>query len=156
VVEVHMIVRAALDLAVQRRLVDHNVAYSAHRRRRRSPTTPARAWSWPPSSARPGRRCVYLDPTSITELDRWRRRLRLDALTGSQKVVRVSAMYQSGAHRAVSGRLNEVASWLPLRDRGALRHVRVAASQRSQLTCRCMHDVCIRLAIPGDVPCRHI
>ena len=45
VLEVHMIVRAALDLAVQRRLLDHNVAHSAHGRRRRAGTAPARAWS---------------------------------------------------------------------------------------------------------------
>lgn len=126
---------AALDLAVQRRLVDHNVAYSAHRRRRRSPTTPARAWSadelatflsaargqrlypalhfaahtgmrrgeivglkWVDLDrstrrvsvrrtvqslagrpdefdvkTRTSRRCVDLDPATITELDGWRR-----------------------------------------------------------------------------------
>ena len=51
-----MIVRAALDLAAQRRLLDHNVAHSAHGRRRRAETTPARAWSadeLAPSSPRP-------------------------------------------------------------------------------------------------------
>jgi integrase len=45
VLEVHMMVRAALDVAVQRRLLDHNVAHSAHRRRRRAGTAHARAWS---------------------------------------------------------------------------------------------------------------
>jgi hypothetical protein len=40
-----MIVRAALDLAVQRRLLGHNVAHSAHGRRRRGTSTPARSWS---------------------------------------------------------------------------------------------------------------
>jgi hypothetical protein len=41
--EVHMIPRVALDLAVQRRLLDHNVAHSAHGRRRRPATSPARS-----------------------------------------------------------------------------------------------------------------
>ena len=40
-----MIVRAALDLAVQRRLLDHNVAHSAHGWRRGPGTAPARVWS---------------------------------------------------------------------------------------------------------------
>ena len=142
VLEVHMIVRAALELAVQRRLLDHNVAHSAHGRRRRSGAAPARAWSADELAAflsasrgqrlypalhlaahtgmrrgeivglkwadlnrsnrrvsvrrtvhslagrpvefevktRTSRRCVDLDPATITELDRWRRRLRLDGL----------------------------------------------------------------------------
>ena len=137
-----MIVRAALDLAVQRRLLDHNVAHSAHGRRRRAGTAPARAWSADELAAflsaarrqrlypalhlaahtgmrrgeivglkwvdldrstrrvsvrrtvqslagrpvefdvktRTSRRCVDLDPATVTELDRWRRRLRLDGL----------------------------------------------------------------------------
>jgi integrase len=141
VLEVHMIVRAALDLAVQRRLVDHNIAHCAHGRRR-SGTAPARAWSAGELAAflsaarsrrlypaihlaahtgmrrgevvglkwvdldrsarrvsvrrtvqslagrpvefdvktRTSRRCVDLDPATATELDRWRRRLRLDGL----------------------------------------------------------------------------
>jgi integrase len=45
ILEVHMILRAALDLAVQRRLLDHNVAYSAHGRRQRTVTSPARTWT---------------------------------------------------------------------------------------------------------------
>ena len=40
-----MIVRAALDLAVHRHLLDHNVAHSARGRRRRPATTSARSWS---------------------------------------------------------------------------------------------------------------
>ena len=142
VLEVHMILRAALDLAVQRHLLDHNVAHSAHGRRRRSGTAPARAWTaaelalflsmargqrlypalhlaahtgmrrgeiaglkWADLDrsttrvsvrrtvqslagrpvefdvkTRTSRRCIDLDPATITELDRWRRRLRLDDL----------------------------------------------------------------------------
>lgn len=142
VLEVHMIVRAALDVAVHRRLLDHNVAHSAHGRRRRAATTPARSWSadelamfliaarrqrlyptlhlaahtgmrrgeivglkWTDLDrctrrvsvrrtlqslagrpvefdvkTRTSRRSVDLDPATITELDRWRRRLRLDDL----------------------------------------------------------------------------
>jgi integrase len=43
--EVHMIVRAALDLAVRRQLLDHNVAHATHARRRRPTATRARAWT---------------------------------------------------------------------------------------------------------------
>ncbi len=142
VLEVHMIVRAALDLAVQRRLLDHNVAHSGHGRRRHAQISPARAWSASELAAflsaarrqrlypalhlaaytgmrrgelvglkwadldratrrvsvrrtvqslagrpvefdvktRTSRRCIDLDPATITELDRWRRRLRVDDL----------------------------------------------------------------------------
>ena len=45
VLEIHMIVRAGLDLAVQRRLLDHSIAHSAHGRRRRAGSASARAWS---------------------------------------------------------------------------------------------------------------
>jgi integrase len=137
-----MIVRAALDLAVQRHLLDHNVAHSAHGRRRRAEAAPARAWSaaelalflsmargqrlfpalrlaahtgmrrgeiaglkWADLDhstrrmsvrrtvqslagrpvefdvkTRSSRRCIDLDSATITELDRWRHRLRLDGL----------------------------------------------------------------------------
>lgn len=47
VTDVHMIVRASLDLAVGRQLLDHNVARSAHARRRRATKTTARAWTAP-------------------------------------------------------------------------------------------------------------
>jgi hypothetical protein len=50
VLEVHLIIRAALDLAVQRQLVDHNVAYTGHARRRRTMATQTRRsgpWSAP-------------------------------------------------------------------------------------------------------------
>lgn len=43
--EVHMIVRASLELAVQRQLVDRNVAHSAHARRRRPTKAVARTWT---------------------------------------------------------------------------------------------------------------
>jgi integrase len=45
VLEVHMIIRAALDLAVQRQLVDHNVAHAAHARRRQATKAAARTWN---------------------------------------------------------------------------------------------------------------
>jgi integrase len=142
ILEVHMILRAALDLAVQRRLLDHNVAHSAHGRRQRATMSPARAWTAAELGAfliaarqqrlypalhlaahtgmrrgeivglkwadldrsrrrvsvrrtmqslagrpvefdvktRTSRRCIDLDAATVTELDRWRRRLRLDDL----------------------------------------------------------------------------
>jgi len=142
VLEVHIIVRAALDLGVQRRLLDHNVAHSVHGRRRRGTSTRARCWSadelarfltaarhqrlypalhlaahtgmrrgeivglrWADLDrstsrvsvrrtvqslagrpveldvkTRTSRRCIDLDPATVTELDRWRRTLRLDSL----------------------------------------------------------------------------
>lgn len=43
--EVHMIVRAALDLAVRRQLLDHNVAHATHARRTRKSRVRARAWT---------------------------------------------------------------------------------------------------------------
>lgn len=43
--EVHMIVRAPLDLAVRRQLLDHNVARATHARRRRPTRACARAWT---------------------------------------------------------------------------------------------------------------
>jgi hypothetical protein len=45
VLEVHMIIRAALDLAVQRQLVDRNVAHAAHARRRQPTKAAARTWN---------------------------------------------------------------------------------------------------------------
>jgi len=45
ILEVHMIVRAALDLAVQRKLVTHNVAHGAQARRRPPTRAAARCWS---------------------------------------------------------------------------------------------------------------
>lgn len=45
VLEVHMIIRAALDLAVQRALLDHNVAHSAQLRLPRAGTSTARSWT---------------------------------------------------------------------------------------------------------------
>ena len=142
VLEVHMIVRAALDLAVQRRLARPQRRPLRPRAATPAGTAPARAWSadelaaflaaarsqrlypalhlaahtgmrrgeivglkWAdldrstrrvsirgPCSASPGDpssstsrpapadACVDLDPATITELDRWRRRLRLDGL----------------------------------------------------------------------------
>ena len=43
--EVHMIVRAALDLEVRRQLLDHNVAQATHARRQRPTKVRARAWT---------------------------------------------------------------------------------------------------------------
>jgi hypothetical protein len=43
--DVHMIVRASLDLAVGRQLLDYNVARAAHARRRRPTKTITRAWT---------------------------------------------------------------------------------------------------------------
>ncbi len=43
--EVHMIVRAALDLAVRRQVLDHNVAHATHARQRRPSRVRARAWT---------------------------------------------------------------------------------------------------------------
>jgi len=43
--DVHAVVRASLDLAVRRQLLDHNVAHAAHARRRRPTKTTARAWT---------------------------------------------------------------------------------------------------------------
>jgi len=45
VLEVHMIIRAALQAAVDRRLIDHNVAEAAHARLARARPTTARAWT---------------------------------------------------------------------------------------------------------------
>lgn len=45
ILEVHMIVRAALDVAVERRLVQRNVAHEARSRRRPPADAVARAWS---------------------------------------------------------------------------------------------------------------
>jgi integrase len=45
VLEVHMIVRAALDAAVSRHLVEHNVAHAAHALLPRAAPTVARAWT---------------------------------------------------------------------------------------------------------------
>lgn len=45
VLEVHMIVRAALDAAASRHLVAHNVAHAAHARLPRAAATVARAWT---------------------------------------------------------------------------------------------------------------
>ena len=45
VLEVHMIIRAALDTAADRELVDRNVAHAAHARLLRAPRTSARAWT---------------------------------------------------------------------------------------------------------------
>jgi len=45
VLEVHMIVRAALDAAVNRHLLDRNVAHAAHARLPRAAPTVARAWT---------------------------------------------------------------------------------------------------------------
>jgi integrase len=45
VLEVHMIIRAALDLAVQRALLDHNVAHSAQLRLPRADAPTARSWT---------------------------------------------------------------------------------------------------------------
>jgi integrase len=142
VLEVHMMLRAALDLAVQCRLLDHNVAYAAHGRGHRPASSPARSWStvelarfldaarrrrlypalhlaahtgmrrgeivglkWADLDrstrrlsvrrtlqslagrpvefdvkTRSSRRCIDLDPATITELDCWRGRLRLEQL----------------------------------------------------------------------------
>ncbi len=43
--DVHMIVRASLDSAVRRQLLDHNVARSSHTRKHRPTKTTARAWT---------------------------------------------------------------------------------------------------------------
>lgn len=43
--EVHMVLRAALDLAVRRELLDSNVAHAAHARHRRPTTMVARSWT---------------------------------------------------------------------------------------------------------------
>lgn len=43
--EVHMIVRSALDLAVRRQLLDHNVAHATHARRRPTARVRSRAWT---------------------------------------------------------------------------------------------------------------
>lgn len=43
--EVHMIVRAALDLAVRRQLLDHNVAHATHARQSRPSRVRSRAWT---------------------------------------------------------------------------------------------------------------
>ena len=45
VLEVHMIIRAALQAAADRRLVNHNVAQAAHARLARARPTAARAWT---------------------------------------------------------------------------------------------------------------
>lgn len=45
ILEVHMIIRAALDVAVERQLVDRNVAHGARARRRPPTRAAARAWS---------------------------------------------------------------------------------------------------------------
>jgi integrase len=47
ILEVHMIIRAALDLAVQRELIDRNVAASTQLRLPRAGRTTARAWTAP-------------------------------------------------------------------------------------------------------------
>ena len=49
--EVHMIIRAALDLAVGRRLLDRNVAHAAQARRRRVTRSAARSWTAPELAA---------------------------------------------------------------------------------------------------------
>jgi integrase len=112
--------RSALDVAVQRRLLDHNVTHStflsAARSRRlysavrlaahtgmgrgeivglkwadldrsTSRVSVRRAVQSLAGQAvecdvqtRTSRRCIDLDPATITELDRWRGRLRLDGL----------------------------------------------------------------------------
>ncbi len=43
--DVHAVVRASLDLAVRRQLLDHNVAHAAQARRRRPTKTTARVWT---------------------------------------------------------------------------------------------------------------
>lgn len=45
VLEVHMILRAALEAAAERHLIDRNVAHAAHTRLARSRATTARAWT---------------------------------------------------------------------------------------------------------------
>ena len=65
-----MIVRAAaLDLAVQRRLLDHNVAHSAHGRRRGPGTAPARAWSTAELAAFLAAARRRLEPVDVYRVD---------------------------------------------------------------------------------------
>ena len=49
------------------------------------------------SASRTSRRCVDLDPATITELDRWRRRLRLDGLPVRSPTTGCSATAPDGS-----------------------------------------------------------
>jgi integrase len=75
ILEVHMIIRAALDLAVQRDLVDRNVADSAQLRPPRAGSTTARVWNAPElatflAAARPHRLYPALHLTAHTGMRR--------------------------------------------------------------------------------------
>jgi len=70
-----MIVRASLDLAVQRQLLDRNVAHAAHARRRRPTKAGARTWTAQELAgflkvAGPQRLCPALHLTAYTGMRR--------------------------------------------------------------------------------------